>query len=150
MNNTMNNSAKEAVANAETIMKDAQGAFETAFQKANKSVQEVNDFGKANLEAVMKAGEISTKASEKLNKEIVDIAKKNFDESVKAAQDLASVKTVTELFEKQAAFAKSAFDTYTAQFKAITELATKSTKEATAPLAARAEAAGDIAKTFQI
>lgn len=145
----MNKATQDAVQNAETMMKDAQGAFQSAFEKASKSVEKANEFGKANLDAVMKTGEISTKAAETIGKELTEIAKKNFDESVKAAQDIASAKTVNELFEKQTAFAKAAFDTYSAQFKAITEIATKSTKEAVAPLTARAEAAGDFAKAFQ-
>ncbi len=146
----MNKATKDAVENAETMMKDAQGAFKSAFEKASKSVEDVNDFSKANMDAVIKSGEITSKAAETISKELADVAKKNFDESVKVAQDLASAKTVTELFEKQTAFAKTAFDTYSAQFRAITEIATKSTKEAVAPLAARAEAATDLAKNFQV
>ena len=146
----MNKATQEAVQNAETMMKDAQGAFQSAFEKASKSVESVNDFGKANMDAVIKSGEISSKAAETIGKELTEVAKKNFDETVKVAQDLASAKTVTELFEKQTAFAKTAFDTYSAQFRAISEIATKSTKEAVAPLTARAEAANDFAKNFQV
>lgn len=145
----MNKVTQEAVANAETMMKDAQSAFQTAFEKAQKSLNDANEFGKANIEAAMKSGEISSKSAEALTKELADIAKKNFDESVKASQELASVKTVNELFEKQTAFAKASFDTYTAQFKAIADLATKGAEDAFAPIKKQAEKAGEFAKNFQ-
>ncbi len=149
MNDKVNKAAQDAVKNAETIMKDAQDTLKTAFEKASKSLEDVNKFNKDNLDAVMKSSEITAKSTEQLGKEIAEISKKNFDTTVAATQEFASVKTVNELFEKQTNFVKASFDTYTAQFKAIADLATKSAKEASAPLQARAEAAGDLAKTLQ-
>ncbi len=145
----MNKATQDAVQNAETMMKDAQGAFQTAFEKMTKSFEDMSKFGTANVEAAVKSNEISAKAAEAYGNKIVELSKANFDESVKAAQELSSVKTVNELFEKQTAFAKASFEKFTEQATALNDMATKSAKEAFAPINARVEAAGELAKSVQ-
>ncbi len=145
----MNKATQDAVKNTEAMMKDAQGAFQSAYDKATKQFEEMNAFGKENVDAVVKSNEISAKAAETLSNKVVEMSKANFDEATKVAQDFASVKTVNELFEKQAAYAKTAFETFTKQATEMNELVSKSTQEAFAPINARVEAAGEYAKAFQ-
>ncbi len=149
VNKTAQDAVKETVQKTETMMKDAQSAFQANYEKMAKSMEEVNEFGKKNMDAFMKSSEISAKAAEDFNNKVAEMGKANFDESLKAAQELASVKTVNELFEKQTAFAKTAFETFTNQAKAVTEMATKNVQDAYAPINERVEAAGDLAKAIQ-
>ncbi len=92
----MNKQAQEATKAAETMVKDAQNAFQANYEKFTKSVQDMNEFSKKNMDAMVKSGEISTKAAEEFGNKVVEISKANFDESVKVAQELSSVKTVNE------------------------------------------------------
>lgn len=145
----MNKVAEDAVKNAEAMVKDAQSTFQAAYEKFTKSFDELTVISKENFDAVVKSGEISGKAAESFGTQVVEMSKANFDESVKVAQDLSSAKTVNELFEKQAAFAKSAFETFTKQATALNEAATKSAQDVFAPINARVEAAGEYVKSFQ-
>ncbi len=145
----MNKTTQDAVKNAETMVKDAQNAFETAYEKFTKSFEELSAMSKDNMDAVMKSAELSGKASEEFGNKVVEISKANFDESVKVAQDLSAAKTVNELVEKQTAFAKTAFETFTKQATALNEAATKNAQDVFAPINARVEAAGEYVKSFQ-
>ena len=58
----------------------------------------------------MKSSEIAAKAAEGIGTEISAYSKKSFEDGVAAAQDFASAKTLTELFEKQTSYAQTAFE----------------------------------------
>ena len=105
-------------------------------------------FGQDNIEAFIKSSEIAAKAAEGIGSEISAFTKKSFEESIAAAQDFASAKTVTELFEKQTAFAQSAFDAFVKQSSKMTEIMTSAAKDITAPLSDRAAAATESVKAY--
>ena len=115
---------------------------------APKGIEDVTAFGQLNIDALTKASELATKAAEGINEEITSYSKKSFDDGVAAATDLASAKTPTELFEKQSAFAQSAFEGFVAQATKMNEIFTAAAKEVTAPIGERFEAAGDTMKTY--
>ena len=140
--------AKKSTVKTEEMFTEAQKSFEANAEKFGKGFEEVTAFGQETLDAMVKSTEIATKAAEDLNADIAAFSKKSFDESVAAAKDIATAKTPTELFEKQAAFATSAFEGFMAQAAKWNEAMTAATKEATAPMAARVNAATDLAKTY--
>lgn len=143
MNNATDKVAKEAINETQKNMKSALDQF-------GKAIEELNNFAKGNLDAMNKTGEISAKVAENVSKEIVEVSKKNFDEGVKAAQTIVAAKNPNDLMEKQAAFAKSALETYTKQATALADLFTKSTAEVFAPMNERIKAAGEIVKRAQV
>ena len=63
-------------------------------------------------------------------------------------RDLASAKTVTELFDKQTAFAQSAFEGFVSQATKMNEIYVAAAKDITAPLGARVTAATEKLKAF--
>ena len=67
-------------------------------------------FNQENLEAFAKSSEIAAKAFEGIGREVADYTKTSFEERVAAIQDLATAKTLPELFEKQTTFARNAFE----------------------------------------
>ncbi len=140
--------AKKPVNKAEEIFADAQKTLETNADKFGKGFEEATAFGQETLDALVKSTEIATKAAEELNAEIAAFSKKSFDETVAAAKDIATAKTPTELLEKQAAFATSAFEGFVAQATKWNEAMVASTKESFAPVNARVNAAGELAKTY--
>ncbi|MBL1435906.1 MAG: phasin family protein [Rhodobacteraceae bacterium] len=140
--------AKKTTNKAEDMIAEAQKSFEANAEKFGKGFEGVNVFGKETMDAITQSTEIATKAVEELNADIAAFSKKSFDDSVAAAKDLATAKTPTEMFEKQAAFATSAFEGFMAQAAKWNEAMTAATKEASAPMAERANAAKDLAKTY--
>lgn len=140
--------AKKTANKAEEMFTEAQKTFEANAEKFGKGFEGVAAFGQETLDAMTKSTEIAAKAAEDLNADIAAFSKKSFDDSVAAAKDLATATNPTELFEKQAAFATSALEGFMAQAAKWNDAMTAATKEASAPMAARANAATELAKTY--
>ncbi len=121
---------------------------EEMFTKAQQGFEAAGAFGQETMEAVAKSTEITAKAVEALNAEIAAFSKKSFEDTVAAAKDIAAAKSPTELFEKQTAFATSAFEGFLEQAAKWNQAMGVATKEAMAPIEARVTAASDLAKTY--
>ena len=80
------------------------------FEKFTKGIEGLTSFGQENLDAIVKSSEIAAKAAEGIGSELSAYSKKAFEDGVAAAQDFAAAKTMTELFEKQTAYAQAAFE----------------------------------------
>lgn len=139
---------KKATAAAETIVADAQKSLNEGMEKMTKGFEGAAAFGQDNMEAFVKSGEIAAKAAEGIGSEISAFTKKSFEDTIAATQDFASAKTVTELFEKQTAFAQSAFDTFVKQSTKMTEIMTSAAKDISAPISERATAATESMKAY--
>ncbi|RED14334.1 phasin family protein [Pontivivens insulae] len=133
--------AKDATAQMEAFAADAQKTMTDTVEKMTKGFEEVSSFGQENLDAVMKSTEIAAKAAEGFGQEVQSYTKKSFEESVAAAKDMAAAKTMTELFEKQSAFAQSMFDGWMKQSSKMGEMMMASAKDVTAPVGDRVNAA---------
>ncbi|MEM7615637.1 MAG: TIGR01841 family phasin, partial [Pseudomonadota bacterium] len=88
------------------------------------------------------------KAAEGIGSEVSAYTKKSFEDGVAAAQDLASAKNLTELMEKQTAFAQSAFEGFMSQATKMNEIYMAAAKEITAPLNKRVTVATESMKSF--
>lgn len=139
---------KTASTATETVVADAQKTLNEGMEKMTKGFEGAATFGQDNVDAVVKSSEIAAKAAEGIGSEISAFTKKSFEDSIAASQDFAAAKTVTELFEKQSAFAQSAFDTFVKQSTKMTEIMTSAAKDISAPISDRATVATESAKTF--
>jgi phasin family protein len=139
---------KSPSATAEAFVADAQKSINEGMEKMTKGFEGAAAFGQDNIEAFIKSSEIAAKAAEGIGSEISAFTKKSFEEGIAAAQDFASAKTVTELFEKQTAFAQAAFDAFVKQSSKMTEIMTSAAKDITAPLSDRAAAATETVKGY--
>lgn len=139
---------KAATAKVEEFAAEAQKSVSEGLEKATKGLEDATAFGQETMDAIKKSSEVASKAAEGLNAELSAYSKKSFEEGVAAVQDMAAAKTVTELFEKQAAFAQFSFDTFVKQATKMNEIYSASAKEISAPLADRFTAATAEMKTF--
>lgn len=128
---------KEATAKVETFVADTQKTMTEQFEKFSKGFEGLSSFGQENVDAIVKSSEIAAKAAEGIGSEISAFSKKAFEDGVAAAQDFASAKTVTELFEKQTAFAQSAFEGWVHQATKMNEIYVAAAKDITAPIGER-------------
>ena len=139
---------KDATQRVETFAADTQKAMSTQMEKLAKGFETATAFSQETVDAMMKSSEIATKAMEGLNAEMVDYTKKSFEDSVAAAKDFAASKNMTELFEKQADFARVSMETFMKQATKVNEMYMAAAKSASEPLSARMTAATDVMKSF--
>jgi phasin family protein len=144
------NVVQEATAKVETLVADTQKAVTEHFEKFSKGLESLTTFGQDNVDALVKSSEIAAKAAEGIGTEISAYSKKSFEDGVAAAQDFASAKTVTELFEKQTAFAQASFEGFVSQATKMNEIYVAAAKDITAPIGARVNAATEAMKTFSL
>jgi phasin family protein len=133
-----------------SFVADTQRSMTETFEKVSKGFEGINTFGQENVEAVVKSSELAAKAFEGIGSEISAYSRKSFEDSVAAAQDFASAKTVTELFEKQTAFAQTAFEGWLHQTSKMNEIVAAAAKDITAPIGTRLSAASDAMKGFAL
>ncbi len=144
------NVMQEATAKVETFVADTQKTVTEQFEKLSKGFEGLTSFGQENVDAIVKSSEIAAKAAEGIGTELSAYSKKAFEDGVAAAQDLASAKTMTELFEKQTSFAQSAFEGFVSQATKMNEIYVAAAKDITAPLGARMTAATEALKSFSL
>jgi phasin family protein len=141
---------QEATAKVESIVADTQKTVTEQMEKISKGLAGMTAFGQENMDAIVKSSEIAAKAAEGIGSEVSAYSKKAFEDAVAAAQDLAAAKTMTELFEKQTAFAQSAFEGWVGQATKMNEIMVAAAKDITAPLGARVTAATEKMKSFAL
>lgn len=145
-------SAKKTTADAtqtiEAIAADTQKAAKDQFEKLASSVEKMTAFNQENFDAIVKSSEVATKAAEGFSAELSTFSKKSFEDTVAAAQDFTSAKNVTELFEKQTAFAKASFEGIIAQTTKMNDMFAATAKDMTSPLNERVGAASEAMKSM--
>ena len=146
----LSNFAQEATAKVETFVADTQQTVTEQFEKLSKGLEGLTTFSQENVDAFVKSSEIAAKAAEGIGTEISAYSKKSFEDGVAAAQDFASAKTLTELFEKQTSYAQTAFEGYVSQATKMNEIYVAAAKDITAPLGARVTAATEALKSFSL
>lgn len=142
--------ANETARKVENIAAETQRNMSEHFEKFTRGIEGFTAFSQDNIDALVKSSEIAAKAAEGISSEVSAYSKKAFEDSVAAAQDIAASKSVTELFEKQTAFAQSAFEGYVAQTTKMHEIMLAATKDIAAPLGARFNAASERMKSFAL
>ena len=122
MTDTTNNAAdtaktfaQDAQNRATELFSDFNARTQAAVERSTKLVEELNDFGKGNVEALVESGRIAAKAAETIGQQAAENARKNFETTTAALKSLASAKTPTELFQLQSDYARTTFDALIAE-----------------------------------
>lgn len=135
MNETVTTFADKAQAQAGAFADKAQEQGRAAFDKSRKVAEDMAEFGKGNVEAMVESARIAAQALETMGQDAAAFARARYESTAQMIQTLASVKSPTEVMQVQADYVRSAFD-------ALVKEASRST-EATLKLA------GDVAKPLQ-
>ena len=115
-------------------------AFKEGVEKSLAAMNDMNAHSKKNLEAVVASATASAKGAEALGAQAMAFSKAMFDTNVTAAKSLAGAKSIQEVVELQTAFAKSALETYMAEFAKMSDTVSSSMKESMKPLNERVTA----------
>ena len=118
-----------------------------AVEKSTQMFEEMNAFGKGNVEAIVESSKIAAKAFETVGQDVADYAKTSFESSAAAFKTLASATSPTEFFKLQSDYARAAFDTMIAQSSRSTEKMLKLAGEIAQPISNRVAIATDKVKT---
>lgn len=146
--------ADTAKTQAQTIIDQGKVAFEQAatrtreaIDRSVKSIEEINEFNRGNVEALVQAGKAAAQGFEKLAQGGVEFSKKQLEEGTAAVRTMAAAKTPNEFFAAQNEFAKSYFDSLVAEMSRVTETSLKVIGEVVEPLSNRAALAADRIKS---
>ncbi|MBL8556412.1 MAG: TIGR01841 family phasin [Phenylobacterium sp.] len=115
-------------------------AFKEGIEKGLAAMNELNAHSKKNLEAVVASATASAKGAEALGAQAMAFSKAVFDTQVSAAKSLAGAKSVQEVVELQTSFAKTALETYMAEFTKMSDTVSASVKESMKPINERVTA----------
>jgi len=115
-------------------------AFKEGVEKSLAAMNEANTQSKKNLEALVASATASAKGAEALGAQAMAFSKAIFDTNVTAAKSLAGAKSVQEVVELQTAYAKSALETYMAEFTKMSDTVSASVKESMKPINERVTA----------
>ena len=142
--------SKSATKKVEEIAVETQKTMEEGVEKMTKGIENAASFGQEYVEAVVTSSKITTKAAEGLSAEIAAYSKKAYEDSVAAAKELTTCKSVSEFVEKQTEFGKISIEGFVAEATKLNEMYAAAAKEAFAPLNARFTAAAGIVKDYRV
>lgn len=124
-------SAKQAF---ETMTAASNDAVKEGFEKSLTALNEFSAFQKDGVDALIASATATSKSLEEMNASAVEFAKKSMEDSVAAAKSFSSAKSVQELIEIQADYAKSSFDAYVGEVNKHTDLVSALFKDGFKPL----------------
>jgi phasin family protein len=133
--------ATKTIAQTQAAVKDQ---IDTAVQGAHgvfKAVEDAVEFGKGNVEAMVKANQILVAGLQDLGKTVAANTQGLIDEGMANARALAGVKSVKEAMDLHAAFLRSALEKAMANSAATQQHGLKLAETAFAPVADRARLA---------
>jgi phasin family protein len=108
-----------------------------------KGYEDFAAFGKANLEAFVQANTLFAKGIESLSKEVVSLTQSSLESSTAATKAIFAAKTLKDVIELQADFAKTAFEKMVANSTKLGEMSVKLATDSAAPIGARVTAASE-------
>lgn len=144
---TIKTNAEDATAKATAFFTDANGRAKDAMAKGSKAVEEMVEFSKGNLEAMMTSGRVAAKGAEDIAKYSAEYGRATIEKANATAKRFAEVKSPTEFFQLQSEVAKSTLDAVVAEGSKFTESYLKLLGEMTQPIQNRVAVAVEKVKT---
>ncbi len=137
----------DATARATEAFGDVSARAKTAMEKGSKGLEEMVEFSKGNLEAVVASGRVAAKGVQDIAKYSAEYGRKSIEDANATAKKFASVKSPTEFFALQSEVAKSNLDAFVGEASKFTEGYMKLMGEIMQPMQNRYAVAVDKVKT---
>ena len=139
----MNDTIKEAADKGQAYFAEFSAKAKAAAEKSAKAFEDINEFGKGNVEALVESGKIAAKGFETLGQDYADYARKQFEGTTAALKGFAAVKSPTEFFKLQADFVRGQFDSFVAESSKNTEAMLKLAGDVAKPISNRVALAAE-------
>lgn len=111
-----------------------------------KTITDVTEFTKGNVEALMASAKAAQSGAEVLSSKVVETSKKCFEDTQTAVKALAAAKNPNELLQLQNDFVRSQFDQAVSNWSQLSEVLLKVSGEIVQPLSNRMAIAAETAK----
>lgn len=144
---TATNSAANPMDKLQSMFGDTQGRTKAAMEKGAKFYEEMGDFTKGNVEAVMASTKLAASGMETLGQDVAAYGKRSLEHATTTFKSLSAVKSPTDLFQLQSDYAKAAFDAMVAEGSKMSEKLVKLAGEVSQPLSTRFAMAAEKLKT---
>lgn len=128
---------------AKDMVADVQTKLEAAYAKTGELAGEVNEFSKANLEAVVESGKIFFAGLQELGREDIENGKDALETVTADMKKMAAAKTPTEFMQLQGELVRRNFDAAVSFGSKRTEALVKLYNDAFAPLSTRVSVAAE-------
>ncbi|WP_066827833.1 phasin family protein [Sphingomonas mali] len=139
----MNDTIKDAAEKGQAYFAEFSAKAKAAAEKSAKAFEDINEFGKGNVEALVESGKIAAKGFETLGQDYADYARKQFEGTTAALKGFAAVKSPTEFFKLQADFVRGQFDSFVAESSKNTEAMLKLAGDVAKPISNRVALAAE-------
>lgn len=150
MATTQKKEAAETVAFAadriQAAFGDVNERAKAAVEKSSKIVEEMTEFTKGNVEALVASSKVAAKGVETLGQEAADYGRRSFEGASAALKSFAEVKSPTDFFKLQSDYVRSAFDSWVSESSKASEAVLKLAGEVTQPITSRYSVAVDRVK----
>ncbi len=124
----------DATARATEMFGDVSARAKTAMEKGSKGLEEMVEFSKGNLEAVVASGRVAAKGAQDIAKYSANYGRKSIEEANATAKKFAAVKSPTEFFALQSEVAKTQLDAFVGEASKFAEGYMKLLGEITQPI----------------
>ena len=139
----MNDTIKDAADKGQAYFAEFSAKAKAAAEKSAKAFEEMNEFGKGNVEALVESGKIAAKGFEALGQGYADYARKQFEGTTAALKGFAAVKSPTEFFKLHSDYVRGQFDSFVAESSKNTEAMLKLAGDVAKPISNRVALAAE-------
>ena len=140
---TVQSAADTTQARAQAMFADVNDRTKTAMEKGSKMIEEMNEFSKGNIEALVESSKIAAKGIETMGQEAAEFGRKQRESATAAMKTLSSVKSPTDFLKLHSEFMRSAFDAMVAETSKNTESMLKLAGEIAQPISNRVALAAE-------
>ena len=154
MNDTISNAQATIKTAAEDMQTRATAAFgdmntraKDAMSKGTKAIEELVEFSKGNVEALVASGRVAAKGAEEIAKYSAEYGRTSVEKANATAKQFAAVKSPTEFFQLQGDVAKQTLDALVAEGSKFTESYLKLLGEIAQPISNRVAVAAEKVKS---
>lgn len=147
MNDTIKTATDDMQQRATAMFGDMNTRAKDAMSKSTKAIEDLVEFSKGNVEAMVASGRVAAKGAEEFAKYSAEYGRSAVEKANATAKQFAAVKSPTEFFQLQGDVAKQALDALVAEGSKFTESYLKLIGEISQPISNRLAVAAEKVKT---
>lgn len=120
----------------------------TAIEKSQKMVEEMTEFTKGNVEAIVASSKVAARGVETLSQEAAEFGRRSFEGASATVKSFAEVRSPTDLFHLQSEFARTQFDSMVSESSKMSEAMIKLAGQVFEPITNRYSVAAERVKNI--
>ena len=143
METVIENTAEQAQDQAKVLFADVNDRAKSAMEKGSKMVEDLKDFSKGNVEALVESSKIAARGVEMMSQEAAEYSRRQFESATATLKSLSTVKSPTELMKLHSDYVRGMFDAMVAETSKNTETMLKLAGEIAQPISNRVALAAE-------